>query len=337
MSAHAGTLRVIHHTMHTIKNYTAGGLVLIALLAATPALADSDHGSLRAEHDFSISAILKSLKIDSRIDSRITERIEKRHASSTHTVSIRGTVSAVSGTTLTLASANGGVHTVAVNSSTVIQGDGNTSLALSNVRVGDTVRVKGALQSGVVTASKIVNTSAIDNSVSTVGTMSALSGSTITLVGSNGATYSVLTTGARIDGSTDTAAQLAKYRVGDSIHVKGSLFSGVITATKISNTSLASREALTQFNGVRLGEVTTIGSNIITIDRFGTGSTSVFTSATTFYAVNGSATTSSAVKLGTNLLVFGPTTTTGSSDSITASVVLIIDSGVKFFQRIFGN
>lgn len=297
------------------------------LLAAAPAFADSDRGTSE-DHRFDVSALFEKHR---------SERDERRHATSTNAVSVQGTVTAVSGTTVTLLNHNGGVYTISVTSATVIQAENDTTIPFSSIRVGDTIKVKGTLSGGVITATKIEDKSTIDSNISIRGTMSALTGSTITLMGSNGATYSVITTGARIDGATDGAAQLAKYRVGDSLHVKGSLLAGVITATKVHNKTLASREALARFDGVRGGVVTSVSGSTITLDRFGTGSTTVNTTATTFYAVNGSATTSAAVKPGTNIVVFGPTTTSSSNDSITASVVFVIDHSVKFLKRIFGN
>ena len=232
------------------KHYALASILVIALLAVTPAFADADRDASHAgDRGFGIGALLKSLH---------DTRTEDLHATSTNNVSVSGTVTAMSGTTITLMSAHGGVYTINAASATIKAGS-NTALTLADVRVGDALKVKGTL-----------------------------SGS-------------------------------------------------VITASSIKDKTIASREALTRFNGVRAGEVTAIGTNTITLDRFGTGSTNVITSGSTFYAVNGSATTSAAVKVGSNLLVFGPTTISGSNDSITASVVLILDSSVKFLQHVFNH
>ncbi len=322
--------------MKFTRHFAATSILAITLMTASPAFADSDKkGSDHEDRRFGvgINTILKSFNGDHNRKSDD----KKSSSTSDNSVSVSAMVTAVNGSTVTLLGSNGAVYTVSVTSATKIQAQDGTVLALSNIRVGDSLKVKGTLSGSIITASSIVDKSTIDSSFSQNGTMSALSGSVITFVGENNVTYSVNTAGATINGSTDVSAQLAKFAVGDKLIVKGTLLSGTVTASKIKNMSLSARESLTRYNGVRGGTVTATGSGTITIDRFGTGSTNVITSGATFYVANGSATTSSAVKLGSNLIVFGTTTTNGTNDTITASVVLVIDHSIKFFKRIFGS
>src|SRR3989344_5468654 len=105
-------------------------------------------------------------------------------------------------------------------------------------------------------------TTTVDSSVKISGTVAALNGSTLTVTGENGATYTVNAASSTINGSTDIS-MLGKIQVGDRITIKGTLNDSVITAKKITDNSLKQREFLTTLNGVRAGVVTAInGSNV---------------------------------------------------------------------------
>lgn len=169
--------------------------------------------------------------------------------------------------------------------------------------------------------------------VSIAGTVHAISGSTITLLSEKGAQYTVNAASSTVNGSSD-ASMLAKIRVGDKIVVKGSLSGSVITGSKITDNALRDRLSLAEVNGVRGGTITAVSGNTITVDRFGMGTTSVITNANTFYLAGGSATSSGALKVGSQILVFGPTTT-GTTDSISASVVFLLSHSVSFLKGLF--
>ena len=324
----------------------ATSAVAIALMTATPALADSNKGSGNDDRGISVNfgGIVRDLaknfdregtstnfgKVVRDLAHERNDDKDRKHA--TTTVSISGVVTGINGTTITLSGRNGAVFTVNGANATVT-GDEHTALTLGSIKLGDTLKVSGTLSGGVILATKIVDKSTVDSSVTVSGTVAALSGSTLTVTGENGATYTVNAASSTINGSSDIS-MLGKIQVGDRITIKGSLNGSVITAKKITDNSLKQREFLATLSGVRAGVVTAISGSNVTLDRFGTGTTSVTTTGSTFFTAGGSATTSSALTVGSNILVFGPTTT-GAVDSITATVLLILNHSIEFLRNLF--
>ncbi len=80
------------------------------------------------------------------------------------------------------------------------------------------------------------------------------------------------------------------------------------------------------------GVVTSVQGSAFTLAPFGThATTTVETNASTTYKVNGVATTSSAVAVGSRAIVFGTT----DSDGITASFVSILNIGFGWLKHFF--
>ena len=168
--------------------------------------------------------------------------------------------------------------------------------------------------------------------VTVSGTVSAVSGSTITLAGSNGTTYTVDVSHATISDRND-ASVIANVAVGDMLVVKGTLAGSVITAKKIRDTSFVHRAFLSAIGAVGAGVVTRVDGSVFTLKSRGvSGTTTVTTNASTTYKVNGVATTSSALGVGSRAIVFG---STDASGSITATLVSILNAGANFFVRLF--
>ena len=76
---------------------------------------------------------------------------------------IAGTISAVSGDTLTVTNKSNVTYTVDATNAKIVQGQ--TTIAVSNLAVGDSVVVQGTVNGNSVTASSV-----IDQKVSTTGT-----------------------------------------------------------------------------------------------------------------------------------------------------------------------
>lgn len=122
--------------------------IALALLVATPAHADSDRDK-RERFGLNLGSITKTLDKEDRKE----KRDNKAHATSTR--SITGTVSAISGTTLTIAGKDAAVYSVNVANATFVAHD--LVIALSDIKVGDTVKVKGTANGNVIIASKVKN------------------------------------------------------------------------------------------------------------------------------------------------------------------------------------
>ncbi|MCE9541870.1 DUF5666 domain-containing protein [Candidatus Kaiserbacteria bacterium] len=165
------------------------------------------------------------------------------------------------------------------------------------------------------------------------GTVTAFNGSTITLASSNGTTYAVQITGATFNGSSDIAG-FSKVQIGDHLVVKGSVNGTSVTATKVTDTTQKQREVLVQLNGIRAGVVGSVTATGFTLDKFGSGLATITTNASTTFRFGGQATTSAALTAGQLVIVKGAAAG-GATDSVTASVVYIIDKGTDFIRSIF--
>lgn len=96
----------------------------------------------------------------------------------------------------------------------------------------------------------------------------------------------------------------------------------------------ADRQAfLSAIGAAGAGVVTSVDGSTFTLKSRGvSGMTTVSTNASTVYKVNGVATTSSALSVGSRAIVYG---TTDSSGGITATLVSILNVGFSFFAHIF--
>lgn len=167
-----------------------------------------------------------------------------------------GKVTAISGTTLTVASTNPGknssssttTYTVDASSAKVMKGVAAATPATSSVSaiaVGDSVMIRGTVSGTSVTATDIMDGllgqgmpmmgghggPGMGRGQGVNGTVTAVSGSTITLTGKDGKTYTVDASSAQLDKvSTITAAQVA---VGDALSVDGTVSGTTVTAKHV--------------------------------------------------------------------------------------------------------
>ncbi len=163
---------------------------------------------------------------------------------------VTGTVSAVNNGVLTITKTNGTSATVQTNSSTSVKGDGKTA-TLADVTVGTKVAVKGTWDSThtVLTATKI----AIVNKLHPVrdwlgnlfaqhvvaGSVTAVSGNTITVKGNDGAVYSVNAASAKFFDKSETSATISDVKVGDKVQVFGTVSGTSVTAEMIHDVSVS--------------------------------------------------------------------------------------------------
>lgn len=156
------------------------------------------------------------------------------------------------------------------------------------------------------------------------GSITFVSGSTLTVQGSRGAVYTVNVANASIIGHENVALTLAALAVNDKVKVTGTLSNSVIVATKIKDKSDTTGK---MFRAVSAGIVTAINGTSVIFERFGaSGTSSVTVSDATKYKVNGQATSSTALKVGSHVIVAG-SSTAATGGTINASIVYIITEG----------
>lgn len=161
-----------------------------------------------------------------------------------------GTVTAISGTTLTIKDIrkNSAItYTVNTTSSTVIMKNGNTAV-FTSIAMGDKVSVQGTITGTTITATKInvgqneneleneknLNNPIIvgDGSPVVAGTVASISGNTITIKNKSNVTYTIDATNAKVqsNGSVSTVSGIA---VNDNVIVQGTINGTSVTASLI--------------------------------------------------------------------------------------------------------
>jgi hypothetical protein len=192
-----------------IHLYIATGAVALALIAS-PAFADSDRGDRHDRFGLNIGSIISELKKDKH--ERRGDNRDNDKRSATSTVSVRGTVTAVSSTIITLTGENGATYTVqAANASF----DGGV---LADVRVGDTLKVKGTMSGTVLVATHVHNKDHQARAISArldnlrAGIVTSVSGGTFTLTRFGTGTSATITTNAsttvKVNGKATTTAAI---------------------------------------------------------------------------------------------------------------------------------
>ena len=150
---------------------------------------------------------------------------------------VMGTVSAISGNSITLTGSNNTTYTVDATSAKFMGGSFGSTQTLSNVQVGDKLMVNGTI-TGTSVAAKTINDISLQQRTVFSGKVTAVNGTTITMTGRNNTTYTVdasaakLTKGFGKNAATISAGSMA---VGDMVMIGGSLNGTSITATAIND------------------------------------------------------------------------------------------------------
>lgn len=166
---------------------------------------------------------------------------------------VHGAISAINGTTLTVTDERSGTaYTVDASAASVkkfVEGSGPTTAALSDLAVGQKVSVRGTVSGTSIVATEITQGDfkgdfkkgdfkgpgkggphgGMGSGVQ--GTVSAVSGSTITVTGKDGQTYTVNAGSATVQHMV--TGSLSDITVGDTIGVQGTVSGTSITATTI--------------------------------------------------------------------------------------------------------
>ena len=168
-----------------------------------------------------------------------------------------GTVSAISGDTLTVTSKGFGKSTTAttytVDATNATVTKSNATSSLSAVAVGDMVMVQGTVSGSSVTATSIrdgigmmgnrggmgpgmhaTSTPVIQGNGQPVigGTVAAISGSTLTVTNKSNVTYTVDATNATIQ-KGNAASSISSVAVGDNVVVQGTTNGTSVTASSV--------------------------------------------------------------------------------------------------------
>ncbi|HUC88697.1 MAG TPA: hypothetical protein VMR49_01565 [Candidatus Paceibacterota bacterium] len=182
-----------------------------------------------------------------------------------------GTVSAVNGTSITVASKIGpkanstAIPTVyTVDASNAIVTKDNNSSSVSSIAVGDTVMVEGSVTGTSVVAKTIrdgIGTragSAMPNSKMIVqgngepviaGNVTAVSGETVTITNKSNVTYTIDATNAKIQKGNATGT-IASITVGDNVIAQGTINGTAMTASSIIDQVSAKKESKGFFGAI---------------------------------------------------------------------------------------
>ncbi len=158
-----------------------------------------------------------------------------------------GSITAINGSTLTLNDKRANAtYTVDVSNATFTTRQKpttegakptETTTTLANLKVGDRVGVTGTLSGTSITATAVMTGDGgmgghgFGDHHGVRGTVSAVSGSTLTVTGQNGTTYTVDASGATT--SKVQTIRLSEISVGDSVDVGGTVTGTTVTAKNI--------------------------------------------------------------------------------------------------------
>lgn len=161
---------------------------------------------------------------------------------------VMGTVTAISGTTITITDDKGVIYVIDASTATVGPGlHGQTGLSVANILVGDKVVVTGSVSGETKTAKTISDPGMVGRNIF-MGKVSAVNGQLLTIESVDKkvkTTYQINAASATIlKGMNGTTALiLADIKVDDNIFAIGTLSGGVVNATSIRDLDSAKKIA----------------------------------------------------------------------------------------------
>ena len=259
---------------------------------------------------------------------------------------ILGTVSAISGNTITVTSRNndedngGNAKTYTVDASNATITKSGAASTLSSVAVGDTVMVQGTVN-GTTIVAKSINDGVTkvpgmmgDNGFGVFGTVTAISGTTLTITskapekGTNTTTTTTYTVnaGSATVTKNNAASSLSAVAIGDTVMVQGTVSGTTVTAAKINDGMMMKgpgKPGVTiTGNGQPVigGAVTVISGTTLTVTNKSNVTYTVNVASSTVVKSNATS-SASAIAVGDNVLVQGAV----NGNVVVASSV--VDSG----------
>jgi preprotein translocase subunit YajC len=237
---------------------------------------------------------------------------------------IIGTVTATSSDSITVKGSNGTTYTVDTSDANIRGG---------SIETGDKVYVQGATDGTKIVATLIVNGKANaptptddDKRMAIAGTVTAKSGTTLTVLGRNGTTYKVAAANATIWARQDKEASIDDIDVGDAVVVQGTVSGSSATATKIHVIKFPSTSA----NGGIRGTVTAIKDDTITLMVAGGTTYTVHTDDADFKNRKGETEDQENIDIGDHVVVNGDV----DGSTIDADVVSEAKAKGGFFGRV---
>jgi hypothetical protein len=304
------------------KKYASVSMMALAAVAATSLLANHvSAADLGVNVNTEVSATAKG-----ESGMHLGVNMVKRNANR-----VAGKVTAINGTTLTVADQASGTSYAIVTTSAKLDKSGAT-ITVSDIVVGDTIIAEGTATGTTLTAN-VVHDGAVMKwgpgpvqiNRGVMGTVTAVSGTTITVSAKTGTTttvYTVTAANATVK-KNDAASTVSAIAVGDQVRVQGTVSGTTVTATNIVDGKMTPPPiVLPQGNGQPIigGTVTAISGNTITIANKSNVSYTIDATSATFIK-SGVAATLSSVAVGDTVVAQG----TINGTSVTA--VSITDQG----------
>ncbi len=160
---------------------------------------------------------------------------------------VRGTVASINGNTLTVTGKDNTTYIVDVSGAKVLKGTAGaapTTGSVSDIKVGDTVGVRGTVTGVNVTATEVMDGiggrgmgmmggrgSMHGEGRGVMGKVTAVNGSTLTITNTDGTSYTVDASAAKVSKTTDIT--VGDIQVGDTVGVMGTLSGSSVKAVHI--------------------------------------------------------------------------------------------------------
>jgi len=235
-----------------------------------------------------------------------------------------GTVVSVNGSSFVLATRQRGSQTINTTSSTTFKENGQTSVSMGNVTVGENVMASGVWDSTNKTVAASSVTIVVKNG-SVTGVFQSVSGEIISMTAKNSSStlYSVDATNAKFVRRYGATMQLSDMQAGDVLVVTGVINGTNITAKTIRDQSLQAH------NGTFVGTVSgAVNGSSFTIQSKARGTQTINTTSTTIFKEGTASSSLSDIAVGQTVTVSGVWDRTNSN--ITATKVTIKVGSLSF-------
>lgn len=165
---------------------------------------------------------------------------------------VMGTVASISGSTITVTDKDGTTYTVNAGSAAVVKHvegqQGPQTGSLQDIAVGDTIAVRGTLSGTTVAATEIMEGMPFGKmggpghrGGGVHGTISGINGSTLTITNTDGTSYTVDASSAKLSKTVDIS--VADLKVGDTVGVMGQVNGTSVTAQHIMSGTMPAPQA----------------------------------------------------------------------------------------------
>lgn len=306
---------------------SASLLIVLTTFAVSPVMASSARGTQNATNAWFNSSTSRNRPARVNLVNRILNR------------NVMGTVSALSGNTVTLTDKNHVVYTIDVTNAKIMKS--GATISLSGVQVGDTLIVSGTILGTNVVAKNIVDgipQMKFDDGNVAVRTISSVSGSSF-VVQSKAQKWKTLGTTTAITVNTDSnttfkkdgqTATLSDVVSGQMVTVKGTkdATTGVVTAKSVNIiTKMHGKKMGMNKGNVAAGTVNSVGSASFVIQaKVKTGQMpaliTINTGSNTVFKKNGKSVSISDLANGQMVMVKG--TRDATSGVVTATRVNVV-------------